>query len=184
MGDRKQTVALLPVNANLFRKQLMLQLCSISACCTAVTFSECESILSFHLSTLFAHCLKCTVIFKHFDLQIHPLINQSLEFVMGTRILAEMKIENLGKKIFFHGKTNWQAYFFLKRSVGVAEGMEITPWTNASLPAKSIVDGVIVRGHLHISSYFRDKSIRPVLIGQKSLLNQWTSTLHSKLNRS
>ena len=33
-------------------------------------------------------------------------------------------------------------------------------------------DGVIVRGHLHISSYFRDLSIRPVLIGQKSLLNQ------------
>ena len=73
---------------------------------------------------------------------------------------------------------------FFKQSVGVAESMEITPWTNASLPAKSRVDGIIIRGHLHISSNIRDGSIRPVLICQKSLLNQWTSTLHSKLNRS
>ena len=72
----------------------------------------------------------------------------------------------------------------IRRENGVAESMEIAPWTNASLPAKSSVDGVIVRGHLLISSYFRDESIRPVLIGQKSLLNQWTSTLHSKLNES
>ena len=74
--------------------------------------------------------------------------------------------------------------FFFKQSVGVVESMEITLWTNASLPAKSSVDGIIVRGHLHISSYFRDGSIRPILIGQKSLLNQWTSTLHSKLSGS
>ena len=34
-----------------------------------------------------------------------------------------------------------------------AESMEITLWTNASSPAKSSVDGVIVRGHLHISTW-------------------------------
>ena len=42
------------------------------------------------------------------------------------------------------------------------------------------VDGVIVHWHLHISSHFRGWSIRLILIGQKSFLNQWTSTLHSK----
>ena len=87
------------------------------------------------------------------------------------------------KKNFFRVKTNWQAYFFFKQSVGVAESLEITPWTNESLPAESSVDGV-VGGHLLISSYFRDGSIQPVLIGQKSLLNQWTLTLHLKLNGS
>ena len=49
------------------------------------------------------------------------------------------------------------------------------------LPAKLIVVrwwGVIVLWHLHISSYFRGWSIWPVLIGPKSLFNQWTSTLH------
>ena len=88
------------------------------------------------------------------------------------------------EKIFSAEKQIDRHTFFFKQSVGVAESLEITPWTNASLPAKSSVDGVIVRGHLHISSYFHDGSIRPVLIGQKRLLNQWTSTLHSKLNGS
>ena len=49
------------------------------------------------------------------------------------------------------------------------------------LPAKPIVVrwwGVTVRCHLHISCDFRGWSIQPVMIGQKSLLNQWTSTLH------
>ena len=109
---------------------------------------------------------------------------QSLEFVAETRILAEMKIKNHGKFFFSAEKQIDKHTFFLKQSVGVAESIEITPWTNASLPAKSSVDGVIVRGHLHISSYLRDRSIRRVLIGQKSLLNQWTSILHSKLNGS
>ena len=89
------------------------------------------------------------------------------------------------RKIFFSAEKQIDIlFFFFKQSVCVAESMEITPWTNVSLPAKSSVNGVIVRGHLHILSYFRDGSIRPVLIGQKSLLNQWTSTLHSKLNGS
>ena len=62
------------------------------------------------------------------------------------------------------------------------QSTEIVTWTNASLlPAKPIIErwwGVIVRWHLHISSHFWGWSMRPVLIGQKSLLNQWTSTLH------
>ena len=133
-------------------------------------------------STFRLHTQHIPSTFRHHT-QYIPLYIQSLEFVAETRILAEMKIEIRGK-IFFRGKTNWQTYFFFKQSVGVAESLEITPWTNASLPAKLSVDGVIVRGRLHISSYFRYGSIRPVLIGQKRLLNQWTSTLHSKLNGS
>ena len=49
------------------------------------------------------------------------------------------------------------------------------------LPGKPIVEGwwgVIVHWHSHISSHFWGWSIWPVLIGPKSLLNQWTSTLH------
>ena len=112
---------------------------------------------------------------RHLLLHTHDtnmeFLQQSLEFVAETRIFAEMKIENRGK-FFFRGKTNWQTYFFFffKQSVGVAESKEITPWTNVSLPAKSSVNGVIVRGHLHILSYFRDGSIRPVLIGQKKFV--------------
>ena len=37
-------------------------------------------------------------------------------------------------------ETNWQAYFFFKRPVSVAESMEIMTWMNASwFPAKSII---------------------------------------------
>ena len=71
---------------------------------------------------------------------------------------------------------------FLKIQTEFPESMEIVTWTNASLlPVKPIVErwwGVIVHWHLHISSHFQDWSILLVLIGQKSLLNQSTSTLH------
>ena len=101
---------------------------------------------------------------------------QSLEFVAETRILAEMKIENRGGEFFFCGKQIDKHTFFFLTVRRCSRKYGNHAWTNASLPVKSSVDGVIVRGHLHISSYFRDGSIRPILIGQKSLLNQWTST--------
>ena len=72
--------------------------------------------------------------------------------------------------------------YFSKCGHKFPESMEIVTWAIASLfPAKLIIErwwGVIVRWHLHISSHLRDWNMQPVLIGQKSLLNQWTSTLH------
>ena len=55
-----------------------------------------------------------------------PDVRQSLEFVAETKIIAEMKIENLQKKIFSAEKEIDKHTFFLKQSVGVAESMEIT----------------------------------------------------------
>ena len=54
-----------------------------------------------------------------------PCLNQSLEFVAETRILAEMKIESRGKH-FFSRKNKLTSILF-EQSIGVAESMEIVP---------------------------------------------------------
>ena len=88
---------------------------------------------------------------------------QSLEFIAEMRIHAEMKIA--GKRYFPCENKLTSILFFVKQSVGVAESMEITNWTNASwLPAKSIVER-----WWRYQYCSRGGSIRLVLIGQKSL---------------
>ena len=51
-------------------------------------------------------------------------------------------------------------------------------WVHCQQTRSLSVGGVVVFWHLHILSNFWGWN---VLIGQESLLNQWTSTLHSKL---
>ena len=51
-------------------------------------------------------------------------LQQSLEFVAETRILAEMKIENRGKNFYLWKNKLTSILFFFKQSVGVAESCQ------------------------------------------------------------
>ena len=115
----------------------------------------------------FFYCLCCAALARFAELR---LCSPAVSLDLLTHPYLPILVRKLAGSMVAHP-------YFSKYGHRVSWNYRNRNMNNGSLlPLKPIV----AHWHLYISSHFRDWSIRPVLIGQKRLLNQWTSTLHWK----
>ena len=136
--------------------------------------------------------MKFDVVMKHFKLNIY--LKKTLSKIIETREITAVLLIRLAWILYLTvfvsksvGSTDIQVFFLKIRTKSfqkVRTSRHEQMWVRCQPSLSLSVVVVIVRWHLYISSHFQGWSIWPVLIGQKRVLNQWTSTLHSKFHRS